>query len=132
MSTPVKTFGDYVVCFDAEDEDRSARYHFVTECGWTEKEFNRIRHYPFFCAKVSIWKDGEEVAVDYLGACSYKTEKEFYTKCVGDYFADMVQECANQIKNPELVCAVSAWREKLREKRQLAIERMRVKQAAKV
>ena len=106
MTTPVKTYVDYVVCFEAQPEHISARHHFIKECGWTESQFRKIKHFPFFCAKVSIWKFGELLASDYLGACCYRTEKEFYTT-KGCYFDDMVMTCAKEINDPELIKAIS-------------------------
>lgn len=93
---PVMTIGDYVVMFEALEEDRTARHHFIKECGWTEAQFKEIKRFPFFCAHVSLWLDGEKLADQYLGACSYKTEKDFYTTYAGDYFADMVRECFDE------------------------------------
>ena len=114
MTTPVLTLGNFVVCFEAKDEEMSARYHFINECGWTEKRFRAIEDYPFFCAKVSIWLDGKELASDYLGACSYKTEAEFYTRYRSDYFADMVDQCVSEADNPELSAAYAPWAELMR------------------
>lgn len=116
MTTPVKTFGEYIVCFDAENEEISARYLFTQECGWTEKEYARIRNYAWFCARVSLWKNGEELGAEYLGCCSYRTESAFYTRYEGDYFADMVRTLAHETKNAELIASVHAWHEKLRAK----------------
>lgn len=109
MSTPVLTFGEFVVLFDAESECESARDHFIDFCGWTEQQFSKIKDYPFFCAKVSIWKDGQELATDYLGSCSYKTTSAFYTRYRSDYFADMVARCVAEINNPELTAAHAPW-----------------------
>lgn len=116
MTTPVRNFGAYTVTFDAEPEEISMRQHFIEECGWTPAQYKKIASCSWFCAKVGIWKDGEELATYYLGCCSYKTEKEFYTKYEGDYFADMVYSCAAEIKDPELLAAVSTWCDTLREK----------------
>lgn len=128
MPTPVKTFGEYVFCFDAEEEDRSAREHFINECGWSEREYRRIANCAWFCARVSVWKDGEELASDYLGACSYKTEKQFYTTYQGDYFADMVRACAEETKDPSLIAQVEAWQARFRVARE---KRIAAKQARK-
>lgn len=114
MSIPVISFADYTVMFDALEEDRTMRYHFINECGWTEKQFRKIQDCAWFCAKVSIWRDGEELASDYLGACSYKTEREFFTRHIGDYFADMVSTCADEIKNEGLSAMVALWQVKVR------------------
>jgi hypothetical protein len=111
---PVINFGEYSFCFEAVDEPISMRYHFISECGWSEKEYNRIRNFAWFCARVSIWRDGEELHCEYLGACSYRTEKQFYTTYKGEYFADMVRECANETKDSTLITQVKEWHEKLR------------------
>ena len=124
MTTPVLTLGNFVVCFDAKEETMTARYHFIKECGWTEKQFRAIKDYLFFCAKVSIWRDGEELASDYLGACSYKTEAEFYTRYRSDYFVDMVHQCVGEANNAELSALYAPWAELMRKEhaRKQAIE----------
>jgi hypothetical protein len=114
MTTPIFNLGQFTVCFDAEPEYISARHHFIKECGWTESQFRSIKDYPFFCARVSIWLDGVELASDYLGACSYKTEAEFYTRYRSDYFADMVSQCVSEANNPELTEAHKPWAELMR------------------
>lgn len=124
---PVLTFqgGAYVVMFTALDEDMSARKHFMHECGWTEREFNRIRDFAWFNAHVALFsvaKGGAPLADAYLGACCYKTEAEFHTRFAGDYFADMVHECAKETDNAALIAEVSAWRTGLREKDRAAQE----------
>ena len=81
---------DVVVCFDAESEDLSMRRHFMDECGWTEDQFAEIEEFDWFSANVSLWLRGELLGEEFLGACCYKTEDEFYTVYRGDYFADMV------------------------------------------
>lgn len=131
MSIPVITFGDYVFCFDAEPEDESSEHHFIEFCGWTPQQFARIRNYPFFCAKVSCWKDGEELSTDYLGACCYKTESAFYKTYRGDYFADMVRTCADETGDTELIAQVDAWHAKLRAQTEKRIAAKQAKRAAK-
>ena len=111
---PILTFGEYVVTFEAQEEEISARHHFVSEFGWTAAQFRRIENFPFFCAHVVLWRNGEEVADTYLGACCYKTEREFFTRYAGDYFADMVYECADESKDLALVAMVATWRDSLR------------------
>lgn len=92
MCTPVFTLNDFVITFEAEPEDHPAYDHFRKECGWKHVDAMRVSKYPFFCAHVRLFRDGEMLADTYLGACSYKTEKEFYTVYKGDYFADMVHD----------------------------------------
>lgn len=112
---PVKVFGDYVVCFEAEEEYLSMRHHFVKECGWTEKAFESIEDFAWFSAKVTLWKDGKELAAEYLGACCYETEDEFWTTYEGDYFADMAHTCAESVGDPALMAMVDPWHAKFRE-----------------
>lgn len=136
MTTPVLTLGDFVVCFDAIDEDQSARDHFIRVCGWTPEQFRPIKDYPFFTAKVSVWRDGEELASDYLGACSYKTESEFYTRYRSDYFADMVGTCVSEANDPELSALYEPWKHSMRNehdrKSAIAQKAWEKKQAKKV
>lgn len=115
MTTPVKNFGDYIVTFEAEPEvDVRMRTHFIKECGWTERQYRKIKDCAWFSAKVSIWKAGKELATEYLGCCCYTTEEEFYTTYEGAYFADMVRTCANEINDPVLTQTVDAWHDAFR------------------
>jgi hypothetical protein len=134
MANPIFNLACFTVCFEAEEEEISARQHFIKECGWTESQFRAIKNYPFFCAKVSIWHDGKELASDYLGCCSYKTESEFYTRYRSDYFADMVSNCVDQISNPELSAAYAPWADTMRkdrDKKQAAAKKLWEKKQAK-
>lgn len=90
--TPLFEQDGFIICFEAQEEDVSARFHFIHECGWTEDQFAEIADFPFFCAKVSAWRDGREWDAAYLGCCSYRTEAEFYTTYKDEYFARMVKE----------------------------------------
>ena len=94
----VEGFG---ILFDAEEEYISMRQHFIKECGWTESQYRKIKDCAWFCAKVSAWKNGEELASTYLGCCCYKTVEEFYTKYHDDYFAQMVQDVVAEAKQVE-------------------------------
>lgn len=33
----------------------------------------------YFCAEVAVYKNGHKIGSDYLGACAYRTFKDFYT-----------------------------------------------------
>lgn len=114
MTTPVKVFGDYVVCFEAEPEEIGMRHHFIKECGWTDAQYRRIKNSAWFSAKVAVWRNGKELATEYLGCCCYTTEEEFWTTYEGDYFADMVHSCALEIKDPVLTFSVNSWRDQFR------------------
>jgi len=109
---PVKVFQDYVICFEALPEPHSMHQHFIQNWGWSTKDFNKIKakNYAWFCASVVIYKDAKPLARTFLGCCSYQTEEEFYTTYAGDYFADMVWECAKKIKDE----AFATWAQGLR------------------
>lgn len=102
MTIPVLAIGDYIITFSAEEEEISPRHHFIKECGWTESQYRKIRDFPFFCAKVSVWKDGECLNDQYLGACSYESEEQFYTTYKGDYFHDMVVTAFEELELPDM------------------------------
>ena len=113
--TPIFTLSTgHIVAFEAAPEDHTARQHFIKELGWTESQFRKIKDFPFFCARVAIFKDSEMLADEYLGACSYETERDFYTRHIGDYFADMVLECALQTNDVILVEAANDWADSVR------------------
>ena len=96
--TPLFEQEGFIICFTAEEEEINMRHHFITECGWTAKQYRRIKNFLWFCAKVSAWKDGKELGSSYLGCCSYKTIEAFYTTYRNDYFADMVKESIDEAK----------------------------------
>ena len=104
---------DYVVCFDTEAEDLDMRQHFVGECGWTEEQFEEIEDMPWFSVKLSLWRKGRELDVEYLGACCYKTEDEFWTTYAADYFSDMVCELLAHTSHHGWA---QQWRQDLRNK----------------
>jgi len=91
----------FIICFEAEEEHVSMRRHLIKECGWTEKDYRTLRGCAWFCAKVSAWKDGKELGVDYLGCCCYKTVEEFYTTYKDEYFSDMVKNAIEEAKKHE-------------------------------
>lgn len=90
----------FIITFEAEEEECSARHHFIKECKWTESQYRSIKDFDWFSAKVSAWKDGKELGTDYLGACCYKTAEEFYTtyNCDGGYFPQMVDTAIAEAK----------------------------------
>jgi len=85
-------------------------HHFMTECGWTEDQYAEVRDYEWFCAEVSLWKDGVLLGQEYLGACCYKAEKDFYTTYAKGYFADMVCSLAQEVADKDPLRLVDTWR----------------------
>lgn len=114
MPIPVKTFGDFVVCFEATPETEPMRRHFLNSCGWTPAQYAKIRNFAWFTAEVSIWKRGVKFANDFIGHCCYKTPDEFFDEFEGDYFSDMVETCAQEIADAELSSAVATWRKAMK------------------
>ena len=100
MNIPLFERDGFIICFEAEEEEASARRHFIKECKWTEEQYLEIEDFDWFSAKVSAWRDGEELGAAYLGACCYKAAKEFYTtyNCDGGYFPQMADEAIEEAK----------------------------------
>ena len=98
MTIYLKTVDGFGILFEAEEEDRSMRQHFIIECGWTENQYRRIKNCAWFVAKVTAWKDGIELAAEYLGGCCYEAVEDFYTKYKDNYLADMIKEVVAQAK----------------------------------
>lgn len=94
---PLFEQGGFVIAFEALPEHVPMRRHFVTECGWTEAEYRRLRGFAWFTARVSAWREGVEKAAAYLGGCCYRSAEEFYTTYRDDYFADMVREVLAEV-----------------------------------
>ena len=89
----------FIICFEAHEEDISMRRHFIKECGWTEAQYRKVKNCAWFCAEVSAWKDGKKLGDDYLCACCYETEEEFYTKYRDEgYLPDMVKNAIAEAK----------------------------------
>ena len=60
--------------------------------------------YAYFTARVIAFKNGVELADDYLGGCIYKDTEEF-TSAKGDYFDDMVNTVITEAKEKiKLLC----------------------------
>jgi hypothetical protein len=82
--------------FEAENEDMSPSDMEFDEVNinYIEREFNRGNGYAWFCAKVTVRYRGYE-AIDYLGCCSYKSERDF--KENSGYYVDMIRQCVDEI-----------------------------------
>lgn len=98
---PILEKDGFIICFEAIREDMSSRQHFVNECGWTQQEFEKVRNFYFFSARVTAWKDGKELGAAYLGACSYRRLSDFYTKYKNDYCMDLANEAIDEAKKAE-------------------------------
>lgn len=103
--------GRFVVMFEAQEEDVDPRKHFVSECGWTPKEYAKQRNTQWFGVRISLWAEGKQLAEQYLGCCAYKNPDEFWQRYRGDYYADMVHECLTDAGEPVLA---TMWRDTVR------------------
>ena len=99
---PVEIIDDFVVMFEAAVEHVDPRKHFVEECGWSPEAYRRLRNQSWFCAVVSLWKNGYELSVQYLGCCAYDSADSFWKSHRKDYYADMVMECFVEAGFPEV------------------------------
>jgi pantothenate synthetase len=81
--------------FEPEEEDITPEdtLYEKESANRVRKDYNNGNIYAWFCAKVTVkYKEFEET--DYLGACSYKDEKDFKR---GGYYYDMVTTCVQEI-----------------------------------
>lgn len=101
MTRYIETVDGFGILFEAEPEYMPMRQHFIRECGWTESQYREIKDFAWFSARVSAWKNGEELASKYLGACCYESVEEFYTKYHDDYYVQMVEEVVVEAKRVE-------------------------------
>lgn len=97
----IETVEGFGILFEAQKEHISMRQHFIKKRGWKESWYRKIKDCAWFSARVSAWKNGEELASTYLGCCCYETVEEFYTTYHDGYFADMVHEVIVEAKRVE-------------------------------
>ena len=88
----------FIICFEALEEEASSYDHLVKECGGALEQWEATEHYAFFCAKVSAWQNGVEIAADYLGCCFYENVSDFYTVYANDYFNSMAETVVSEAK----------------------------------
>ena len=93
----IETREGFDIYFTPESEDMTAREHFIDECGWTEKQFDKIRNYDFFCAHVEAERAGIVLGEAYLGCCCELQFRDFWER-EGDYFDSMVDEAITAAK----------------------------------
>lgn len=99
---PVETVGQYVICFEATRPYEDMRDHFINDCGWSEEEVDTLDGCQWFDAEVSIWKNGEYLAAEYLGANVYDRISDFYTEQRGGYYEEMRASLLDWVaRNPD-------------------------------
>ena len=100
---PITTIDGFKLILSFEpDNDIDPRHHFTTECGWTTAEYNTIKDYYFFTAKVTAYKGSIECGSAYLGACCYKNLKDVMhtniENVLGGYAPQMCEEAVTEAK----------------------------------
>jgi len=96
----IETIDGFEIYFEALPEDLALSDIFddsVTNIKRLASDIDAGRK-AYFCAKVTANKNGIELATDYLGACCYKSEDEFYIKYHNDYFLDMANNVIAEAK----------------------------------
>jgi hypothetical protein len=88
----------YDIYFQAEKEFVPMKKHFMEECDFSKEDYASLvaSKSKWFCARVVAMVDGTELGETFLGCCSYKTHKEFYTTHFNGYFKDMMEEAVNE------------------------------------
>jgi frataxin-like iron-binding protein CyaY len=81
--------------FEPQEEDINIFDQFEEEetAQKVADDYNSGNFYSWFCAKITVKYRGYD-ATDYLGCCSYKSEKDFKE---GGYYIDMVDTCIQEI-----------------------------------
>lgn len=106
MKTLVKNVKGINIFFEALPEELSLSEHLPEE---TPESIEKIAaKNEIFCAKVTAWAAGIELASDYLGGCIYPSHEDFY-KAEGDYFDDMVANVIEKAKEelPKIIKELS-------------------------
>ena len=95
----VKTVENFDIYFSAEPEYESIEGLFPDDSKEQVTDtVNKIESgdLVYFCAKVTAFKNGIELASDYLGGCIYESEQSFIDS--SDYFPDMVNTAVRESK----------------------------------
>lgn len=67
----------FLICFEASDDDSDMEDHFRNDCGWSKEDFEKISHFEWFVAKVTAWRDKQELGCAYMGGLCYETYMDF-------------------------------------------------------
>lgn len=90
---------DYYLAF--EPDDLNPRTHFITQCEWAETDYNEIKNYYWFSARVLAMKGQFLLSETYMGGNCYKNKKEVisgdnWRDYLGGYMGQMVDECKEE------------------------------------
>lgn len=81
------------------EEEYSCGYdHFVNECDWSKEDYESIKNFYWFCAKVTAFKGKIECGTKYLGACCHKSKKDVIETDLGGYLPQMIEQAIDEAK----------------------------------
>lgn len=69
-------FSGFTIVLSFEPEHMNMRNHFINECEWSEEQFNEIKNFKWFIAKVTAYKGSIECGSTYLGGNCDKSLKD--------------------------------------------------------
>lgn len=93
----------FKIVLDFEKEHMCPKSHFVNECGWSDDEYNEIKNYYWFSAKVITYKGVIECGSAYLGGCCHKNLKcvmgdKKLENILGGYLPQLIEEAIDEAK----------------------------------
>lgn len=81
-----------------EHEDMCARDHFMNTCEWSEEDYNSIKDYYWFTAKVTAYKGKIEAGTAHLGGNCYKSKTDFTNQELSHYLPQIIAEAVEEAK----------------------------------
>ena len=88
--------GGFTITLDFVEEHQNMKDHFINDCEWTIEQYNEIKNYFWFTAKVSAYKGSIEAGVAYLGGCCHKSLKDVLgsdiNSMLGGYMPQLIEE----------------------------------------
>ena len=84
-----------------ENEDMNPRTHFIQDCGMSQNDYDEIKAYYWFLARIEANKGGKVLAVSYLGGNCYKSLKEVMGggelgNILDGYAPQLIEECQEE------------------------------------
>ena len=92
--TPVKLpdSGPFQIELSFEPDDMDPESHFIGQCGWSDEEYDTIKNYNWFSAKVAASFDGKEMGAAWMGGCCHPGKRHVLGSELGGYLPQMVEE----------------------------------------
>lgn len=96
---PIGNRDGFILTIEAWPDESDMKKHFVKECGWTEKQFGKIKDYDWFGVTVSAWKGSKCLGKDHLGGCAAKDATAYLRTNISGYLRQMIEEAIREAKN---------------------------------